>query len=109
MDRRKETRSPTRETVRATIAGADTVCTMRNLSQSGCMIEGETLPGEIGAAVTIHLMIDLAVSGEVAWQLGESMGVFFLQPIPLSVVRSFALDDWPLRADWNVPSPSTSL
>ena len=108
MDRRKEYRSPTRETICATIAGADTVCTMRNLSQSGCMIEGNALPGEIGAAVTVQLMTDLAVSGEVAWQLGESMGIFFLQPIPLSVVRRFALDDWPLRSDWNRPSPSTS-
>ena len=108
MDRRKEDRSQTRETIRATIAGVDTLCTMRNLSQSGCMIEGGALPGEIGAPVTIQLMADLAVSGEVAWQLGESMGIFFLQPMPLSVVRSFALDDWPLRSDWNVPGPSTS-
>ena len=108
MDRRKDNRSPTRKTIRATIAGVDTLCTMRNLSQSGCIIEGGALPGDIGAPVTIQLMTDLSVSGEVAWQLGESMGIFFLQPIPLSVVRSFALDDWPLRADWNVPGPPTS-
>ena len=108
MDRRKEDRSRTRETVRATIAGVDTLCIMRNLSQSGCMIEGGALPGDIGAPVTVQLTADLAVSGEVAWQVGESMGVFFLQPIPLSVVRGFALDDWSLRSDWNVPSPPTS-
>ncbi len=108
MDRRKDNRSPPRETVRATIAGVDTLCTMRNLSQSGCMIEGGALPGDIGAPVTIELMPDLAVSGEVAWQLGQSMGIFFFQPIPLSTVRSFALDDWPLRAAWNMPGPSTS-
>lgn len=108
MDRRKEDRSLTRETIHATIAGTDTICAMRNLSQSGCMIEGDALPGEIGSAVTIQLLTDLAVCGEVAWQLGESMGIFFLEPIPLSVVRGFALDDWPLRSDWNVPGPPTS-
>ncbi|MDG5751881.1 PilZ domain-containing protein [Qipengyuania sp. XHP0211] len=108
MDRRKKDRSQTREAIRATIAGTDTVCTMRNLSQSGCMIEGDALPGNVGAPVTIQLTADLVVSGEVAWQLGQSMGVFFFRPIPLSTVRSFALDDWPLRSDWNVPSPSTS-
>lgn len=106
MDRRKEDRSETRETLRATIAGAEVICSMRNLSQSGCMIEGETLPGEIGAPVTIHLMKNLRVEGEVAWQLGECMGIFFIAPIPLAVVRSFALDDWPLRSDWNIPASS---
>ena len=101
MDRRKENRSQTRESLRARIAGIEVACVMRNLSQSGCLIDGTALPGDIGAPVAIDLLPGLTVEGEVAWQLGESMGIFFLAPIPLSVVQGFALDDWPLRADWS--------
>ena len=91
----------TRETVRARIAGVDAACVMRNLSQSGCLVEGAALSAEIGAPITIVLSEHLSVDGQIAWQLGESMGVFFDRPIPLDVVRSFALHDWPARANWN--------
>ena len=101
MDRRKENRSQTRESIRARIAGIDVACVMRNLSQSGCMFDGGALPGDVGSSVSIDLLPGLTVEGEVAWQLGESMGIFFFKPIPLSVVQRFALDDWPLRSDWS--------
>lgn len=101
MDRRKENRSQTRESIRARIAGVDVALVMRNLSQSGCRVDGGALPGEVGAQVSLELLPGLTVEGEVAWQLGESMGIFFLKPIPLAVVQGFALDDWPLRSDWS--------
>ena len=101
MDRRKDQRSITREAVRARIAGRDAECIMRNLSQSGCLVEGAALPAEIGAPITIVLSEHLSVDGQIAWQLGEGMGVVFARPIPPDVVRSFALDDWPARANWD--------
>ena len=41
-------------------------------------------------------------AGEVAWQLGESIGIFFLEPISQRVVRHYAMDDWMLRSDWSM-------
>ncbi|MDG5747827.1 PilZ domain-containing protein [Qipengyuania sp. XHP0207] len=101
MDRRKEFRIVTREDVRATIAGVDGQFRLRNLSQSGCLIEGSSIPADIGIPIKIVLSADLSVDGQIAWQLGDSMGIFFDSPIALEVVRSFALDDWPTRTDWN--------
>ena len=103
MDRRKEHRSATSRTVGAKFGAVQLSCTMRNLSQSGCLLECNLPTGEVGMQVTITLEDGLNVPGEVAWQLGTSTGIFFLAPIALDVVQRFALDDWPLRADWTMP------
>jgi hypothetical protein len=102
MERRKNPRSATRATVAVTVGGATASCEMRNLAQSGCMIACDRMLADVGMPVTIALTRGLTVQGEIAWQMGESVGVFFLEPIPLAVVREFALDDWMLKADWSV-------
>ena len=74
---------------------------MRNLSLSGCMIECRDLIADVGTPVEVVLLPGYIAQGEVAWQLGESIGIFFLEPISVGVVRHFALDDWMLRSDWS--------
>ncbi len=102
MDRRSEQRSTTQDDVRITIAGIGLRCAMRNLSPSGCMVECSDLIADIGSPVEIALLPGYVAQGEVAWQLGESIGVFFLNPISAHVVRHYALDDWMLRSDWSM-------
>jgi hypothetical protein len=100
MDRRDEQRSQTQDNLRVTI-GTGLRCAMRNLSLSGCMIECRDLIADVGTPVEVVLLPGYIAQGEVAWQLGESIGIFFLEPISMGVVRHFALDDWMLRSDWS--------
>lgn len=97
-ERRAWQRSATREIVRFELAGLACAGTMRNLSQLGCMIEAVGLSAEIGVRCEVSLLPGYTASGRVAWQLGEAVGISFHQPIPLGLVREFALDDWPLRS-----------
>lgn len=99
-ERRREQRRSTQDTIRVNVAGTGLRCLMRNLSPSGCMIECRDLVADVGAPVEVVLLPGHVALGEVAWQLGESIGVFFLEPIAPSLVRHFALDDWALRGDW---------
>ena len=101
MDRRDEQRSQTQDNLRVTIGGTGLRCAMRNLSPSGCMIECRDLIADVGTPVEVVLLPGYVAQGEVAWQLGESIGIFFLEPISMGVVRHFALDDWMLRSDWS--------
>ena len=101
MDRRDEQRSQTQDNLRITIGGTGLRCAMRNLSPSGCMIECRDLIADVGTPVEVVLLPGYIAQGEVAWQLGESIGIFFLEPISMGVVRHFALDDWMLRSDWS--------
>ncbi len=101
MDRRDEQRSQTQDNLRVTIGGTGLRCAMRNLSLSGCMIECRDLIADVGTPVAVVLLPGYIAQGEVAWQLGESIGIFFLEPISMGVVRHFALDDWMLRSDWS--------
>ena len=101
MDRRDEQRSQTQDNLRVTIGGTGLRCAMRNLSPSGCMIECRDLIADVGTPVEVVLLPGYIAQGEVAWQLGESIGIFFLEPISMGVVRHFALDDWMLRSDWS--------
>ena len=101
MDRRDEQRSQTQDNLRVTIGGTGLRCAMRNLSPSGCMIECRDLIADVGTPVEVVLLPGYIAQGEVAWQLGESIGIFFLEPISVGVVRHFALDDWMLRSDWS--------
>ncbi|WP_341713333.1 hypothetical protein, partial [Erythrobacter sp.] len=63
----------------------------------------------MGTLVEIEIVQDLTLRGEISWQMGESVGVFFLEPIPLAVVRHFALDDWMLKADWSLGGSSIEI
>ncbi len=97
MDRRADRRRRTRDEVPIAIGASLLRCTIRNLSPTGCLVECRGLPAEIGAPVLLTLMDDLHVMGEIAWQMGDSSGIRFHRPIAASVVRWYALDDWPLR------------
>ena len=102
MDRRDEQRSQTQDNLRVTIGGTGLRCAMRNLSLSGCMIEFRDLIADVGTPVEVVLLPGQVAAGEVAWQLGESIGIFFLEPISQRVVRHYAMDDWMLRSDWSM-------
>ena len=103
-DRRSENRNLTQTSVNITVDGVGLRCSMRNLSPSGCMIECLDIVADIGKPVTITLLPGYVAQGQVAWQLGQSIGVFFLEPVPQHVVRHYALDDWMLRGDWSASS-----
>ena len=107
MERRSERRSLALDDLRITIGGHGLRCAMRNLSPSGCMVECQDIVAEVGTPVEVVLLPGQVAAGEVAWQLGESIGIFFLEPISMGVVRHFALDDWMLRNDWSLASLGT--
>ncbi len=102
MERRGEDRSGTLDDLRITIGGHGLRCAMRNLSPSGCMVECQDIVAEVGTRVEVVLLPGQVAAGEVAWQLGESIGIFFLEPISQRVVRHYAMDDWMLRSDWSM-------
>ena len=102
MERRSEPRNRTLDEVRITLDGVGLRCAMRNLSPSGCMVECHDIVAGVGTPVEIALLPGYVARGEVAWQLGESIGIFFLEPVSPGVVRHYALDDWMLRNDWSV-------
>ena len=101
VDRRREGRTLTQEFVGITIADIGLRCAMRNLSPSGCMVECPDLTPRIGAPVELALLPEYIAQGQVAWQLGESIGIFFLEPIDAHVVRHYASDQWLPRGDWS--------
>ena len=99
MDRRRESRKSTQESVRVRIGSRTLHCRMRNLSRSGCMVESPALLVEVGAPIEVVLGPDVVAQGEVAWQLGESFGVLFQVPVPASVVEEYSIAGWPLASD----------
>lgn len=98
-ERRNEDRQSTRGSVRFEMSGQARFGIMRNLSQFGCMIESGGVLAEVGERCEIALLPGYVVSGRVAWQLGEALGISFHQPILPSLVREYALDDWPMRTE----------
>lgn len=108
MDRRSEPRSGTLDDVRITIDGVGLRCAMRNLSPSGCMVECHDIVARVGSPVELVLLPGYVAEGEVAWQLGESLGIFFAEPISPGVMRHYALDDWMLRGDWSMATWRTA-
>ena len=98
-ERRNTERLATRGSVRFELGGVSHFGTMRNLSQTGCMIESPGLAAEIGERCEVTLMAGYSASGRVAWQLGEAVGISFLIPAPTALVRELALDDWTMRSE----------
>ncbi|QPC98943.1 PilZ domain-containing protein [Qipengyuania soli] len=94
MDRRRETRSTTQESVRVNIGRRTLRCRMRNLSRSGCMIETSLMLVEVGTPLEIVLVPGVVAEGEVAWQLGECFGVSFHSAISDAVVEEYTVEDW---------------
>tara|TARA_B100000378_G_scaffold52933_1_gene39204 strand:+ start:229 stop:561 length:333 start_codon:yes stop_codon:yes gene_type:complete len=107
MERRSERRSLALDDLRITIGGVGLRCSMRNLSPSGCMVECHDIVAEVGTPAEVALLPGHVALGEVAWQLGESIGIFFFEPISPKVVAHYALDDWMLRNDWTLASLGT--
>lgn len=99
VERRNKERLTTRGSVRFDLGGISHFGTMRNLSQTGCMIESPSLAAEIGERCEVALMPGYSTSGRVAWQLGDSVGISFLIPVPAALVRELALDDWTMRSE----------
>ena len=97
IDRRHEARSPTLDAVTFEVGGRSFTATMRNLSQAGCMIECGEVEADIGQFCEIALRPDFPASGRIAWQLGGAFGISFHQPVPVGIVRTYALDNWALR------------
>ena len=108
MDRRRQSRAAASGNVRIVVDGETSWCAIRNLSSSGCMVEAATCPSRVGSDVELVLLPNYRVTGQVAWQLGESTGIFFPQPIPEFLVRHFALDDWLLRSEWSAHAATSS-
>ena len=106
-ERRNKGRRPTMDSIRITVGETGMRCAVRNLSSSGCMVECTELVAEVGTPVKVALLPGHEAKGEVAWQLGHSIGIFFLEPVSPHVVRLFALDDWVLRGDWAAGRLST--
>ena len=98
-ERRNTERLTTRGSVRFELGGISHFGAMRNLSQAGCMIESPSLAAEIGERCEVTLMPGYSASGRVAWQLGDAVGISFLIPVPLALVRELALDDWTMRSE----------
>lgn len=99
VERRNKQRVTTQGSVRFEIDGIAHFGTMRNLSQTGCMIETPEFVAEIGQRCEVALLPGYSASGRVAWQLGEAVGISFLSPVPQILVRELALDDWGMRSE----------
>jgi hypothetical protein len=96
--------------VRLTITGVQTKAIMRNLSQAGCMLECSEVEVEIGQFCEIDLRPEFPASGRIAWALGNALGISFHQPVPIGIVRDYALDDWALRRmEGEAPSQNGAL
>lgn len=98
-ERRNTERLTTRGSVRFELGGVSHFGIIRNLTQTGCMIESHALAAEIGERCEVTLMPGYSASGRVAWQLGEAVGISFLIPVPTALVRELALDDWTMRSE----------
>lgn len=100
MERRREPRSATQDSVHVRLGRRSVRCRMRNLSRSGCLIECSTMLVEVGTTLEVILGPDVAVTGEVAWQLGENFGVMFAEQVSDAVVREYAFDGRTILHDY---------
>ena len=76
---RRSRRSPVLLAATIEVAGAAKPVKLRNLSEKGVLIEGDTLPAEDSR--TVFERRDLRVSGRVVWVEGRYAGVAFDQPL----------------------------
>ena len=97
-ERRDSERLAAQGNVHLDLGGISYMVVMRNLSQTGCMVEATDLPASVGMRCDIGLMPGYKATGRIAWQLGEAVGISFMVSIPAALVRDYALDDWPMRS-----------
>jgi hypothetical protein len=83
---RRSRRSPVLLAAAVEVAGAQVAVKLRNLSEEGALIEGETLPPE--GSKTVFERNELSVSGRVVWVQGRYAGIAFDEPLnPDEVLR----------------------
>lgn len=90
MDRRREPRIPAQAMVLARAGSKEASCRMRNLSAHGCMLEDTALLAEVGARISVGFGDGFEVQGEIAWQLGQSVGIAFSTPISTNLVEKYS-------------------
>lgn len=78
---------------------------MQNLSRKGCLVECSECVFPLGSDVQVGIDADQVVAGRIAWRVGSGMGIEFVEPLPIGVVRATALDDWMLRE----PDPAVRI
>lgn len=67
--------------------GAVTAVKLRNLSDEGALIEGDSLPAE--GALVLFQRNELSVAGRVAWIRGRQAGIAFAEQLqPQEVLRN---------------------
>lgn len=76
---RRSRRSPVLLAAAVEVAGEQVAVKLRNLSEEGALIEGETLPPE--GSVTFFERNELRVSGRVVWVHGRYAGIAFDEPL----------------------------
>jgi hypothetical protein len=94
---RRSRRSPVLLAASVDVDGAAQPVKLRNLSEQGALIEGETLPAE--GSNTIFRRNDLKLRGQVVWVHGKYAGIAFNQPLE----RSDVLRQVPQREARPVP------
>jgi len=83
---RRSRRSPVLLAAAVEVAGAQVAVKLRNLSEEGALIEGETLPPE--GTRTVFGRNELSVPGRVVWVQGRYAGIAFDEQLnPDEVLR----------------------
>ena len=83
---RRSRRSPVLLAAAVEVAGAQVAVKLRNLSEEGALIEGETLPPE--GSMTVFERNELSHSGRVVWVHGRYAGIAFDETLnPEEVLR----------------------
>jgi len=76
---RKSRRSPVLLAASIMAGGVEVPVRLRNLSEEGALIEGDSLPGE--GVETVFRRNDLVLGGRVVWVQGRYAGVAFDSPL----------------------------
>ena len=90
MERRKEPRWGAVGRVRMRIGDRSVLCRMRDISQTGCMVESPAFALSLGTRVEFDLGLGVLIEGEIAWQLGEHFGVYFDTNLPDQMLEKFS-------------------
>jgi len=86
MKDRRSRRSPVLLAAALEVAGRQVAVNLRNLSEQGALIEGDSLPPE--GSTTFFERKELRVPGRIVWVQGRYAGIAFDEPLnPEQVLR----------------------
>lgn len=86
IKKRRSRRSPVLLAASVEVPGGQVAVKLRNLSEEGALIEGETLPAE--GSITVFERKELRAGGRVVWVHGRYAGIAFDEPLnPEQVLR----------------------